>query len=87
MNIYVSNLDCSTQNSDLRTLFQIFGRVESVQAVVDPATGHCKGYGFIDMPIDDEGILAIAKLNGRSIHGKKINVHVASVTWKARRIH
>lgn len=79
MNIYVSNLDSRTNNRELRALFEVFGRVESAHAVLDPSTGRCKGYGFIKMYSEHEGTLAINRLDGRDVNGKRIAVSVAGI--------
>ncbi len=77
MNIYVGNLPYSVRDNDLLTLFQEFGNVSSAKVVMDRETDRSKGFGFVEMPSDDEGSTAINKLNGHEINGRALRVNEA----------
>jgi len=77
MNIYISNLSYRVVDSDLRHLFEKFGKVSSAKVIFDHQAGHSKGFGFIDMPDKDESSKAIAKLNQTEYDGKLISVFEA----------
>jgi cold-inducible RNA-binding protein len=77
MNIYVGNLSYSTSESNLETMFSEFGTVESVRIITDRETGRSKGFGFVDMPDDEEANSAIEALNGREIDGRTLRVNEA----------
>lgn len=77
MNIYVGNLSYNTSENNLETLFSEFGTVESVRIITDRETGRSKGFGFVDMPDDEEGNAAIEALNGREIDGRTLRVNEA----------
>lgn len=74
MNILVRNLSRDTNEVDLKRLFEPFGKIASVNIVVDGATGKSKGFGFVDMPDKEEAVAAIKQLNGKAIKGEKIRV-------------
>jgi RNA recognition motif-containing protein len=75
MNIFVASLPFSIQESDLRASFEAFGTVESVRIVTDKLTGRSKGFGFVEMPDDEQAAQAIAQLNGASVQGRSIVVN------------
>jgi RNA recognition motif-containing protein len=74
MNILVRNLSKSVTEKELMQLFLRFGRIKSLNIVIDKLTGRSKGFGFVDMPEESEGAAAIKALNGKLIHGQKVRV-------------
>jgi len=74
MNIYVGNLSLETTEDDLRQAFEAFGQVISVKIVRGRATGESAGFGFVGMPISDEGQTAISEMNGKDLKGHTIKV-------------
>jgi len=77
MNIFVAKLDYDTQEADVRDAFENFGEVSSVKIIMDKFTGRSKGYGFVEMPNDDEGNSAISGLNDSEMDGRTIVVKVS----------
>ena len=67
-NIYVGNLDFSTPEDQLQTLFATYGTVKTVTAVTDRDTGQPRGFAFVEMNNAAEARDAIRTLNG-SVHG------------------
>lgn len=67
-NIYVGNLDFSTHEDQLQTLFAAYGPVRTVTAVTDRDTGEARGFAFVEMTNPGEARDAIRALNG-SVHG------------------
>ena len=77
MNIYIANLDFKIESHDLKELFEEFGTVASANVIRDKVTGKSRGFGFVEMPTDEEGQKAIDELNGSEYEGKNITVSVA----------
>ncbi|RKY07715.1 MAG: RNA-binding protein [Planctomycetota bacterium] len=77
MNIYVGNLSHDVTEDELRAAFEAFGQVESVNIVKDKFTGKPRGFGFVEMPSDEEGKAAIAEMSGKDMKGRVINVDQA----------
>lgn len=77
MNIYVSNLSYAINDADLNDLFKEYGEVSSARVILDRETSKSRGFGFVEMPNDEEGQKAIDELNGGEFDGKTINVNVA----------
>ncbi|HAP01449.1 MAG TPA: RNA-binding protein [Bacteroidetes bacterium] len=77
MNLYVRNLNYSLTEEELREVFAQSGEVSSVKIIKDRITGRAKGYGFVEMPNDEEGKNAIERINGTDVKGRNIEVSPA----------
>ena len=77
MNIYVSNLSFNTGDTELNELFAAFGEVSSAKVITDRETGRSRGFGFVEMPSDDEGNDAMLGLNNKEVEGRTMSVSVA----------
>jgi len=76
-NIYVGNLSFNTSEGNLRDEFAKYGEVASVNVIHDALTHQPRGFGFVEMPNDDEAAKAIAGLNGSSLGGRTLVVNEA----------
>ncbi|MCK9392030.1 MAG: RNA-binding protein [Syntrophales bacterium] len=77
MNIYVGNLAYTISEEDLQKAFEGFGKVASVNIIRDQFSNQSKGFGFVEMPEQTEGLAAISGLNGKEINGRALNVNEA----------
>lgn len=77
MNIFVAKLNFDTQESDLLEAFEAYGAVDSAKIIMDKFTGRSKGFGFVEMPNDDEAQNAIDGLNDTDFDGRTIVVKKA----------
>jgi RNA recognition motif-containing protein len=77
MNIYVGSLSYDVTESELGNLFSEFGTVSSVKIIEDRETGRPKGFGFVEMPDQDEAEKAIQSLNEKEVKGREIKVNQA----------
>ena len=77
MNIYVGNLSFEVTTEDLRQAFEAYGEVASANVIRDKYSGQSRGFGFVEMPNDDEGQTAIKNLNGKELSGRQIKVSEA----------
>ncbi|MFT5169234.1 MAG: RNA recognition motif-containing protein [Saprospiraceae bacterium] len=77
MNIFVAKLSFDTQDDDLRAAFEGFGQVDSAKIIMDKFTGRSKGFGFVEMPNDEEAKNAINDLNDAELDGRNIVVKQA----------
>ncbi len=77
MNIYVGNLAFSTTDSSLEEAFGAHGTVERAQVVIDRNSGRSRGFGFVEMPNDEEAKAAIEAMNGSDMDGRALNVNEA----------
>ena len=74
MNIYVSNLSFQVQDEDLREFFADYGEVTSAKVIMDKTTNRSRGFGFVEMPVDEEAKEAIKRMNGGDYNGNRIKV-------------
>lgn len=65
--LFVAGLPGDTTDCDLFKIFSPFGAVKSVKAMTDPATGLCKGIGFVNCLDEAVAQMAIMTLNGTSL--------------------
>jgi cold-inducible RNA-binding protein len=77
MNIFAAKLSFDTQSDDLREAFEEFGEVSSANVIMDKFTGRSKGFGFVEMPNEDEARKAIAEMNDSELDGRTIVVKKA----------
>ena len=75
--LYVGNLPYDVTDSDLQSMFEPHGRVQSAQVIMDRDTGRSKGFGFVEMDTDQEAQAAIAAVNGRDMNGRSLTVNEA----------
>ena len=85
MNIYVGNLSPEVNEDDLREAFEAHGQVSSVKVIKDRFTGEPRGFGFIEMPEQEEAKTAMESLNGNELKGKSIIVNEARSRTDKRR--
>ena len=82
MEIYVGNLPYNTTEDDLKNAFSAHGEVSRASIIKDRDTGKSKGFGFVEMPSQDEASSAIEALNNASFNGRNIKVNAARSTKK-----
>src|SRR6476661_9609295 len=75
MNIYFGNLSWGLKDQDLANLFAPYGEVSSAKIVMDKFTQRSKGFGFVEMPNDEQAQAAIAQLNGSEVDGRNLVVN------------
>ena len=77
MDIYVGNLSYTITVEELRDAFEQHGEVSHVKIITDRDTGRSKGFGFVEMPNEDEAEAAIEELNGAMLKGRSARVNQA----------
>ncbi len=75
--IYVGNFSFDVTEPDLRSMFEPFGKVETVTLVTDRDTGRSRGFGFVEMSEDSAASNAIEALNGKDSGGRPLTVNEA----------
>lgn len=74
MNIFISNLNYNTVESELQALFENYGTVDSAKIVNDRETGRSRGFAFVEMPNEEEAKRAIEALNQSEFKQRAMNV-------------
>ncbi len=76
-NIFVSNLDITATEEQLRNLFAGYGAVETVAIVKDRDTGEPRGFAFVEMTHAAEAQAAISSLDGAVLNERVLRVNEA----------
>jgi len=77
MRIYVGNLNYEVTDDELREIFAEFGEPASADVIKDKFSGQSKGFGFVDMPDNEQAQEAIKALNGKLVKGRNLTVNEA----------
>ncbi|MEE9397691.1 MAG: RNA-binding protein [Methylococcales bacterium] len=76
--IFVGSLPSEATEESVTALFSEFGTVRGIQLITDVFSGHCRGFGFVDME-GHEARAAIAGLDGKMHAGKPLKVRFEDV--------
>ena len=74
--IYVGNLPFTATEDEVRSLFERYGKVDSVKLINDRETGRPRGFAFVDMGAGDAPN-AIQQTNGFQMGGRPLRVNEA----------
>ncbi|MFK7925066.1 MAG: RNA recognition motif domain-containing protein [Bacteroidia bacterium] len=77
MNIFVANLNFTIDSDQLESMFSNYGEVSSAKVILDRETGKSRGFGFVEMPNDEEGNAAVDALNEALVEDRNIVVKKA----------
>ena len=75
--MYVGNLPFTSNEDELRDLFEQHGKVESVNVITDRETGRSRGFGFVEMEDASAADAAMQALDGRDFGGRNLRVNEA----------
>ncbi|XP_031624967.1 RNA-binding protein 39 isoform X3 [Contarinia nasturtii] len=74
MRLYVGSLHFNITEDMLRGIFEPFGKIDSIQLIMDSETGRSKGYGFITFHNAEDAKKALEQLNGFELAGRPMKV-------------
>jgi RNA recognition motif-containing protein len=74
MNVYVGNLSDQISQDDLRQLFEQYGRVTSIEIIEDKFSDRPLGFGFVEMPGQNQARNAIEGLNRTMVKDRVVIV-------------
>lgn len=77
MKLYVGNLSYEVAESELKQMFEEFGKVDSASIITDKYSGQSKGFGFVEMDSQTEAQSAMEALNGKDVKGRTLIVNEA----------
>ena len=74
--LFVGNLPWSVGDAELEEVFTPLGTVSSARVITDRDTGRSRGFGFVEMDVDDVNTV-ISATNGREVDGRPLRVNEA----------
>ena len=77
MNIFVGSLPYATTDEELEAAFTEYGEVSSARVIMDRYTGRSRGFGFVEMPNQEQAEAAIRAMNGKDFQGRALTVNEA----------
>ena len=77
MKLIVLNLPRDFSQEALAELFKAHGNITACNLVMDDRTGVSKGFGFVEMALENEALIAIKELHGSKLSKNKIRVKSA----------
>jgi len=78
----VFGLSLYTTERELRTVFEKYGHIDSINIVLDQKTGRSRGFGFVYFEHQDDAMEAKEKCNGKELDGRRMRVDF-SITKRA----
>nr|XP_012416115.1 PREDICTED: scaffold attachment factor B2 isoform X2 [Odobenus rosmarus divergens] len=76
-NLWVSGLSSTTRATDLKNLFNKYGKVVGAKVVTNARSPGARCYGFVTMSTSDEATKCISHLHRTELHGRMISVEKA----------
>jgi len=67
MKIFVGNLSFEVEDDVLRATFEQFGQVTSASIAREHNSSDSRGFGFVEMPSQEEAQAAIVAMNGKEL--------------------
>jgi RNA recognition motif-containing protein len=88
MNIFVGNLSFGCTEADVKKLFEGFGNVVSAVIVMrkEKKAPKSRGFGFVQMPDEQQALAAIAALNGKEFMERVLDVNPARPKVEVERV-
>jgi RNA recognition motif-containing protein len=74
--LFVGNLAWTIDDQQLEQLFSQHGDVQSARVINDRDTGRSRGFGFVEMDVDDVSVV-IRATDGVELNGRAIRVNEA----------
>ena len=72
VNIFVGNLAWGVDDVALQEAFEAHGEVERAKVIHDRETGRSRGFGFVEMPNQEEAEAALEAMEGKELMGREI---------------
>ena len=73
--LYVGNMSFDTREGELRSIFEPYGKITSINVITDRDTGQPRGFAFVELADDGEAAKAITELNGKELDGRALKVN------------
>ncbi len=75
MYLFVGNLSHQIDELLIQKIFKPYGLLKNIELANDLGTGRFRGYAFVEMYTETEGLEAIKNLNNKDFLGKRMVVN------------
>jgi RNA recognition motif-containing protein len=75
--LFVGNLSYKTAENDLQDYFSQAGVVNSVNLMLDRATGKSRGFAFVEFATPEEAGKAVEQFHNKEFQGRQLTVNIA----------
>ncbi len=72
--LFVGNIPFETTEEQLKQHFEQIGEVSKATLVYDRETNKPRGFGFVEMPNDEDAQQAMRDLSGQELFGRPLDV-------------
>lgn len=86
-NLFIYHIPQEFGDQELANAFQPFGRVLSAKVFIDKATGISKCFGFVSFDSPEAAQIAINRMNGFQLNGKKLKVQLKRDNKQQTQLH
>ncbi len=76
--LFVGNMSFDTTEGELRSIFEPYGEITSINVITDRDTGRPRGFAFVELANDGEAAKAVTELDGKEVGGRALNVNEAN---------
>lgn len=76
--LFIGGLPWAVDDSSLREAFSQYGEVVEARVIVDREQNRSRGFGFVTFASVEEASSAIAAMDGKDLHGRRVNVNYAT---------
>jgi RNA recognition motif-containing protein len=80
VNIYVGNLSPEASEWQLRQAFARYGKVGRISMDEQPRDGGAYSFCFVEMPFDNQAVVAIRELSGKKLGGYALTIKESGVS-------
>jgi nucleolin len=70
--IFIKNLPYECDESEIRDVFMVYGKINSVRLARWGHTNHLKGFGYVEFKTEDSADVAVRKSGSIIVNGRKL---------------
>ncbi|CAD5230955.1 unnamed protein product [Bursaphelenchus okinawaensis] len=72
--VYIGSISFEVREENIKQSFSVFGPIKTINMSYDVATGHHKGFAFLEFEVPEAALLAQESMNGKLMGGRNLKV-------------
>ena len=85
--LFIGNMSFELSDQDLNDLFREIKNVLDVRVAIDRRTGQPRGFAHADFTDVQSAELALQKLEGKELYGRRLRIDYSSPSARVRPVH